>query len=49
MYQQYDVDIVLPACNFIENKSPAEYFSTEFFEFSQPATLFSAEIFACEF
>ena len=36
VYQQLDVDIVPPICNFIKNETPPLVFSCEFFEFFQP-------------
>ena len=30
LYQQFDVDIVTPACNFIKNETPEQEFSKEF-------------------
>ena len=38
-YQQFDVDIVPPACNFIKNKCLSQGFSCEYREFFQPVTL----------
>ena len=33
VYQQFDVDIAFPACNFIKNETPAQVFSGEFANF----------------
>ena len=39
LYQQFDVDIVPAACNFIKNEAPSQVLSCEFCEFLQPLTL----------
>ena len=30
VYQQFHVDVVPPACNFIKNKTPEQVFPSEF-------------------
>ena len=39
LYQQFDVDVICSASNFIKNKTPAQVFSSEFWEIFQPAIL----------
>ena len=44
VYQQFDVDVVPPACIFIKNKTPTQVFSCGFCEFFQHASLLKARI-----
>ena len=36
VHQQFDADIVLPACKFIKNETPLQVSSGEFCKFFQP-------------
>ena len=44
VYQGFDVDVVLPACNFIKNYTLAQTFSFEFCEFYQADALLKKSI-----
>ena len=44
VYRGFDVDVVLPACNFIENYTLAQTFSFKFCKFYQAAALLKKRI-----
>ena len=44
VYQQFNIDIVLPVSKFIKNKTPAQVFSGKFCEFLQPVTLLKTRL-----
>lgn len=44
VYRGFDVDVVLPACNFIENYTLAQTFFFKFCEFYQAADLLKKRI-----
>ena len=44
VYQQLDVEVLPPACNFFKNETPAEAFSQEFCDFFQSVTLFETRL-----
>ena len=43
-YQQFDVDIVPQACNFIKSETPAQVFSRKVLEYFQLVTLLKTRI-----
>ena len=53
VYQQLDIDIVPPACNFIKNETPAQMFPCEFCVFFSACNLnknsATAQLFSREF